>query len=399
LRRKERDAGRAAAGQGAGMAGADAPDIRQEPAAMLDLDPDACPMTAEPAEAPADDDAGRWAALKARDARADGRFVYAVRTTGVYCRPSCPARAARPENVTFHATCAEAEAAGFRPCRRCRPDEPALAERRAQAVARACRLIDAAETMPALVDLAQAAGMSPFHFHRVFRQVTGVTPKAYGQARRAGRVAETLREAESVTAAVYEAGYSAPSRFYAGEAERLGMAPSAYRRGGTGARIRFGVGACALGSVLVAATDRGVCAILLGDDPDALVRDLQDRFPAAEFTGGDAAFEDWMARVIGLVEAPRRGLDLPLDVSGTAFQQRVWAALRRIPVGSTASYAEIARAIGEPGAVRAVARACGANHIAVAIPCHRVVRSDGALSGYRWGVARKADLLAREGAA
>ena len=365
---------------------------------MLDLEPDTRAMTAEP---PADDAESRWAALRARDARADGRFVYAVRTTGVYCRPSCAARAARPENVTFHATCTEAEAAGFRPCRRCRPNEPALAERRAQAVARACRLIDrsidAAGTMPALPDLAGAAGMSAFHFHRVFRAVTGVTPSAYARGRRAERVAATLGKAESVTAALYEAGYGAPSRFYEAGAGRLGMRPATYRRGGAGARIRFGVGPCALGSVLVAATERGVCAILLGDDPDALVRELQDRFPRAELEGGDAGFEAWMAQVVGLVEAPRRGLDLPLDIGGTAFQQQVWEALRAIPVGSTASYAEVARAIGEPAAVRAVAMACGANRLAVAIPCHRVVRSDGALSGYRWGVARKADLLAREG--
>ncbi|MDP4023521.1 bifunctional DNA-binding transcriptional regulator/O6-methylguanine-DNA methyltransferase Ada [Methylobacterium sp. NEAU 140] len=340
--------------------------------------------------------AERWAALAARDARADGRFVYAVRTTGVYCRPSCPSRAAKPENVSFHAGPAEAEAAGFRPCRRCRPDEPGLAERRAEAVARACRLIDAAETLPGLDALAKAAGLSAFHFHRVFRAVTGVTPRAYAAARRAARVADGLSGAGSVTEAVYEAGYGAASRFYAEAPARLGMAPAAYRRGGAGARIRFGVGACALGAILVAATQTGICAILLGDDPDALTRDLQDRFPKAELTGGDPAFEGWMARVIGLVEAPGHGHDLPLDIGGTAFQQRVWAALRKIPVGSTASYADIARAIGEPGASRAVALACGANALAVAIPCHRVVRSDGALSGYRWGVARKRDLLARE---
>ncbi|WP_336488431.1 bifunctional DNA-binding transcriptional regulator/O6-methylguanine-DNA methyltransferase Ada [Methylobacterium nigriterrae] len=356
---------------------------------------DTRPTTPVPAPA---GDAARWAALASRDPRADGSFVYSVRTTGVYCRPSCPARQARPENVAFHATCAEAEAAGFRPCRRCRPNEPALAERRAEAVARACRLIDEAETMPALDDLARSAGMSPFHFHRVFRTVTGITPKAYAGARLAGRVASGLREAGSVTQAVYEAGYNSASRFYAGAAQRLGMPPSAYRRGGAGTRIRFAAAECALGSILVAATERGVCAILLGDDPDALARDLQDRFPEAELSGGDAAFEGWVARVIGFVEAPGRGLDLPLDIGGTAFQQRVWAALRAIPAGSTATYAEIARAIGEPASVRAVARACAANRLAVAIPCHRVVRSDGSLSGYRWGVERKRDLLAREGA-
>ncbi|GAB6845741.1 AraC family transcriptional regulator of adaptative response/methylated-DNA-[protein]-cysteine methyltransferase [Methylorubrum rhodinum] len=345
---------------------------------------------------PGDD--ARWTALAARDPLADGRFVYAVRTTGVYCRPSCAARRPKPENVTFHATCAEAEAAGFRPCLRCRPNAPSRTERHAEAVARACRLIEAAETPPSLYALAQAVGLSPFHFHRVFREATGITPKAYATARRADRAAAGLQEAASVTEAIYAAGYAAPSRFYAGAAERLGMSPSAYRKGGIGARIRFAVAPCALGTVLVAATERGVCAILLGDNPEALARDLRDRFPRAELIGGDAGFEAWVARVVSFVEAPGRGLDLPLDIGGTAFQQRVWTALRAIPPGRTATYAEIARAIGEPAAVRAVAMACGANRLAVAIPCHRVVRSDGSLSGYRWGVERKRDLLAREGA-
>jgi len=338
----------------------------------------------------------RWAALAARDGRADGRFVYAVRTTGVYCRPSCPSRAARPENVTFHATCAEAEAAGFRPCRRCRPNEPGLPERRAEAVARACRLIETAETMPPLADLARAAGLSAYHFHRVFKAATGVTPKAYAAGRRADILAAGLPKAATVTEALYEAGYATASRFYADATGRLGMPPAAYRKGGPGIRMKFGVGACSLGAILVAATEAGLCAILLGDEPEPLVRDLQDRFPGAEIEGGDPAFEAWMARVIGLVEAPGTGLDLPLDIRGTAFQQRVWTALRAIPVGTTATYADIARAIGAPTAMRAVAQACGANHLAVAIPCHRVVRSDGAMSGYRWGVTRKRDLLARE---
>jgi AraC family transcriptional regulator of adaptative response/methylated-DNA-[protein]-cysteine methyltransferase len=351
-------------------------------------------MTATPIVDPRD--AERWAALAARDGRADGRFVYAVRTTGVYCRPSCPSRAARPENVTFHATCGEAEAAGFRPCRRCRPDEPGLAERRAGAVARACRLIETAEAMPPLAELARAAGLSAYHFHRVFKAATGVTPKAYAAARRAEALAASLPKAASVTEALYEAGYGTASRFYADASGRLGMAPAAYRKGGLGICIRFGVGACSLGAILVAATEAGICAILLGDEPEPLVRDLQDRFPAAEIEGGDPDFEAWMARVIGLVEAPGTGLDLPLDIRGTAFQQRVWAALRAIPVGATATYADIARAIGAPTAMRAVAQACGANHLAVAIPCHRVVRSDGSLSGYRWGVARKRALLTRE---
>ncbi|WP_019906726.1 bifunctional DNA-binding transcriptional regulator/O6-methylguanine-DNA methyltransferase Ada [Methylobacterium sp. 77] len=345
------------------------------------------------------DDAERWAALAARDEAADGRFVYAVRTTGVYCRPSCAARAARRENVSFHATCAEAEAAGFRACKRCRPNEPSLDARRAEAIARACRLIDEAEAVPRLDALAKAAGLSAFHFHRVFRTVTGVTPKAYAAARRAQGLAAGLRQANSVTQAIYGAGYASLSQFYADAAERLGMAPKVYRSGGEGVAIRFAIGQCALGAILVAATGKGVCAILLGDDPDILARDLQDRFPKAELIGGEPTFEAWMAQVVGFVEAPARGLDLPLDIGGTAFQQRVWTALRKIPVGTTATYADVARAIGAPAATRAVARACGANALAVAIPCHRVVRSDGSLSGYRWGVERKRDLLSREGVA
>ena len=359
--------------------------------------PQSAAMRFVPSPDPATDpDADRWAALAARDAGADGTFVYAVRTTGVYCRPSCASRAARPENVSFHRTCAEAEAAGFRPCRRCRPDAPGLGARRAEAIARACRLIETAETAPTLAALAGAAGMSAYHFHRVFKDATGVTPRAYAAAHRAASLAARLPGAGSVTEALYEAGYGAASRFYAEGAPRLGMAPALYRKGGAGLRIRFGIGACSLGAILVAATDRGICAILLGEAPAPLLEDLQDRFPGAEIVGGDPEFEGWMSKVIGVVEAPGRGLDLPLDIRGTAFQQRVWEALRRIPVGSTASYAEIARAIGLPTASRAVAQACGSNPIAVAIPCHRVVRADGALSGYRWGVARKRDLLQRE---
>ncbi len=343
-----------------------------------------------------DADAQRWDAVQRRDARADGGFFYSVRTTGVYCRPSCAARLARRENVAFHATCADAERAGFRPCKRCRPNEAPLAERQAAAVAQACRMIDAAETPPSLEELASAVGMSRYHFHRVFKASTGVTPKAYADAHRANRVRAELPRRATVTDAVYEAGFNSNGRFYEQTSRTLGMQPRDYRAGGNGASIRFAVGQCSLGSILVAATERGVCAITLGDDPDMLVRDLQDRFPSATLTGGDAAFETWVATVVGFVEAPRLGLDLPLDVRGTAFQQRVWRALCEIPAGSTASYADIAIQVGTPKAVRAVAQACAANSLAVAIPCHRVVRKDGALSGYRWGVERKRELLKRE---
>lgn len=353
--------------------------------------------TAHDAPAPAPDP--RYAAIARRDPAADGAFFYAVRTTGVYCRPSCAARLARPENVSFHPDCAAAEQAGFRPCKRCRPNQPPQQARHAAIVQRACHLIDTAESAPALATLARDAGLSPFHFHRVFKQAVGVTPKAYAAARRAARVQDGLATAGTVTQAIYDAGFNAPSRFYGDAGDRLGMTPGAYRKGGAGETIRFAVGACSLGAILVAATPRGLCAITLGDDPDRLVRILQDRFPRAALAAGDATFEATVAQVVGLVEAPGQAFDLPLDIRGTAFQQRVWQALRAIPAGQTASYTEIAARVGVPAAVRAVAQACAANALAVAIPCHRVVRSDGALSGYRWGVERKAALLRREGVA
>ena len=338
----------------------------------------------------------RWAQLRARDAEADGRFVYSVRTTGVYCRPSCGARPARPENVAFHATTAEAERAGFRPCKRCKPDQAPVAERRAAQVARLCRLIERSETVPTLAELAQHAGLSPFHTQRLFKAVTGLTPRAYAAAHRAKQVRAQLQESGSVTEALYGAGYGSSGRFYEAAGGVLGMTPTKFRAGGTDVEIRFAVGQCSLGAILVAETPRGVCAVLLGEDPGALVNDLERRFPKARLIGADAAFERRVAEVVGLVEQPRLGHALPLDVRGTAFQQRVWQALREVPAGSTATYAQIASAIGAPASVRAVAAACGANPLAVAIPCHRVVRSDGGLSGYRWGVERKRALLERE---
>ena len=341
----------------------------------------------------------RWAAVQQRQKSADGAFYYSVRSTGVYCRPSCGSRPKRRENVAFYATCEEAERAGFRPCKRCRPNEGTLAEQHAEVVAKACRTIEESAEAPCLDALAKAAGMSTFHFHRVFRSVTGLTPRGYARAHRAERVRRELSSSRTVTEAIYGAGYNSGSRFYEASPEILGMKPREFRAGGEKAVIRFAVGECSLGSILVAATDRGVCAILLGDDPAALLRELEDRFPKAVLAGGDAEFERLVARVVGFVEAPGLGLDLPLDVRGTAFQQRVWQALRGIPAGETASYAEIAERIGAPKAVRAVAQACGANPVAVAIPCHRVVRSDGDISGYHWGVERKRMLLDREGRA
>jgi AraC family transcriptional regulator of adaptative response/methylated-DNA-[protein]-cysteine methyltransferase len=332
----------------------------------------------------------------ARDPEADGRFFYSVRTTGVYCRPSCPARPARPENVQFHATRAEAERAGFRPCKRCRPDQPALAEQHAAKVAEVCHIIENSVTAPNLQELAKRAQLSPYHFHRIFKAVTGLTPRAYAAAHRARRVRTGLDRSSTVTAAIFDAGYNSGGHFYAESDRILGMTPSTYRKGGADTDIQFAIGECSLGSILVAASQRGVCAILLGDDPDELARDLQDRFPRANLVGGNEEFEQLVAKVVGFVEAPRVGLNLPLDVRGTAFQQRVWQALRKIPTGSTTSYAEIAKQIGAPEAVRAVARACAANPLALAIPCHRVIRNDGGLSGYRWGVERKQELLQRE---
>ncbi len=341
-------------------------------------------------------DARRWAALSARDAAADGTFVYSVRTTGVFCRPSCPSRRARRENVQFHADAAAARAAGFRPCLRCRPESAGLDERRAVLIDRACRTIEAAEDEPDLDALARGAGLSRFHFHRLFKAELGVTPKAYAAAHRAARTAAALAEAPTVTAALYDGGFGSSGTFYAAAPARLGMTPTARRRGGPGERIRFALGQCSLGAILVAATERGIAAITLGDDPEALLTDLQDRFPAAELLGGDVDFEAVVARVVGFVEAPRQGLDLPLDIRGTAFQERVWQVLRSIPAGQTRSYAEVAERLGDRKAVRAVAGACAANAIAVAIPCHRVVRTGGGLSGYRWGVERKRALLERE---
>ncbi|NYT61715.1 bifunctional DNA-binding transcriptional regulator/O6-methylguanine-DNA methyltransferase Ada [Alcaligenaceae bacterium] len=338
----------------------------------------------------------RWAAVVARDASADQQFVYAVKTTGIYCRPSSLARLPKAGNVEFFDTPEAAQAAGYRPSRRSAADQTTVAARHAALVADACRYIATIEKSPTLEELAQRAGISRYHFHRLFKTATGLTPKAYADAQRARKIRSELNGKASITNAIYEAGFNSNSRFYVAANDRLGMRPKDYRAGGTNTQIHFAVGECSLGSILVAQSQRGVCAILLGDDPDQLTRDLQDQFPKAHLIGADKDFEAVVAKVVGLVEKPALGLDLPLDVQGTAFQERVWQALREIPVGDTASYAEIAQRIGMPKAVRAVAQACGANHLAVAIPCHRVVRSDGNVSGYRWGVERKRKLLDRE---
>jgi AraC family transcriptional regulator of adaptative response/methylated-DNA-[protein]-cysteine methyltransferase len=338
----------------------------------------------------------RWQAVIRRDVAADGQFVYSVKTTGVYCRPSCGARTPRPEHVAFHVSTAEAEQAGFRACKRCQPDRAPLAERQAALVADLCRLIDQADTPPSLQALADRAGLSPHHLHRLFKAQTGLTPRAYAAARRGERLRDGLVSGGTVTEAAFAAGFNASARFYDQADALLGMPPRRYKAGGAQERIRFAIGQSSLGAILVAATERGLCAILLDDDPEFLIRDLQARFPKAELLGGDPDFDAWVAQVVGFVEAPGIGLSLPIDVRGTAFQRRVWQALQAIPDGQTASYSDIAARIGQPAAVRAVAGACAANALAVAIPCHRVVRTDGSLSGYRWGIERKRALLERE---
>jgi AraC family transcriptional regulator, regulatory protein of adaptative response / methylated-DNA-[protein]-cysteine methyltransferase len=338
----------------------------------------------------------RWSRIVAREKTADGHLWYSVSTTGIYCRPSCPSRIASPKNVQLHDTLASAKATGFRPCKRCNPDGPSIETENAALAAKACKIIEESEEEPSLEVLADAVGRSPSYFHRTFKGATGVTPKDYAAAHRAAKVRQRLASGSSVTEAIYDAGFNSSGRFYEKSTDMLGMTPSQYRAGGVNEEIKFAVGQTYLGAILVASSKKGVAAILFGDDPDTLVRNLQDRFLRAHLVGGDRDYEAFVARVVGFVEAPRIGLNLPLDVRGTAFQQRVWQALQEIPAGATVSYAEIARRIGAPKAVRAVAGACTANNLAVAIPCHRVVRTDGSLSGYAWGVERKRVLLDRE---
>jgi AraC family transcriptional regulator of adaptative response/methylated-DNA-[protein]-cysteine methyltransferase len=338
----------------------------------------------------------RWGAVLRRDPEADGRFYYSVKTTGVYCRPSCSARRPARGNVRFHSSCEEAERAGYRACKRCQPNGPALWEEYAAKIARACRVIEAAETAPTLSELAKLAGVSRFHFHRIFTRITGLTPKAYARGHRAERVRRGLSARRTVTEAIYKAGFNSNGRFYAESSRILGMKPNRFRKGGSGERLQFSVRPCSLGYVLAAVSQIGVCAIFLGDDPEKLQQELRGRFRKAELVPAGDGFNRTLKAVLELVEIPKGSLGLPLDIRGTAFQQRVWKALCEIPAGSTANYSEIARRIGAPKAVRAVASACASNPIALAIPCHRVVRASGELAGYRWGVERKRTLLERE---
>ncbi len=340
----------------------------------------------------------RWSDVQAHNSAADGRFWFGVATTGVFCRPGCGARTPRPENVRFFESIEAAKDAGFRACKRCRPEGLSDAAANRVLVEAACQRIDGAAREPTLAELAADAAMSPFHFQRMFKAVLGITPKQYAKARRLQSARERLDAGSDVTAAMHDAGFGSASRFHADARDGLGMAAHVRRDSARGERIRYALGDTSLGRVLIAETDRGLCTILFGEDDAALVADLRARFARAECISDDAALARHFAEVIRLVDDPAHGLDLPLDIRGTAFQQKVWSQLRRIPAGKTVSYSELATRIGTPDAARAIAGACAANPLAVAIPCHRVVRADGALSGYRWGVQRKKKLLQREGA-
>jgi len=340
-------------------------------------------------------EAARWQAVLERNPQADGQFVYAVTTTGIYCRPTCSSRKPKRANARFFDAPPAAEAAGFRPCKRCTPHQNAP-QPGVEAVAQAVRLIETAEREPTLSQLAEAVGMSAYHFQRVFKKTMGVTPKQYAIETRLGRVRRNLRQTATVTEAVYNAGFESGSRFYETAGAALGMKPAQYRQGGRGTTIRYATARSYLGWVLVAATDRGVCRIDFGNSPDDLQTRLQAAFPHAKLQADDPDFDKTITETLAFLDAPEQGLALPLDVQGTAFQRRVWTALQTIPAGKTASYGEIAAQIGQPNAARAVAQACASNRIAVAIPCHRVVRRNGDLGGYRWGTERKRAILQRE---
>ncbi|HTV66171.1 MAG TPA: bifunctional DNA-binding transcriptional regulator/O6-methylguanine-DNA methyltransferase Ada [Bryocella sp.] len=335
----------------------------------------------------------KWQQVMARDARQDGRFVFAVRTTGVYCRPSCPSRRPRRESVEFFANPNDAERAGYRACLRCKPAEVSA---QARYVARARQLLDNAEGVVTLNALSKRVGLSPFHLQRLFKRATGLSPREYQSARRMQLVKAGLRGGGDVTTALYDAGYGSPSRLYEKSTQQLGMTPGEYRRGGTGASITFAIAPTPLGRMLVAATERGLCAVRFGESATELERDLRHEFHSAEVHRDDAAMQRYIEPLVAAIRGDNASIDLPLDVRATAFQMKVWNQLRQIPRGETRSYGDIAREIGEPAAVRAVARACATNPVALAVPCHRVVRSDGQESGYRWGVERKKQLLARE---
>jgi AraC family transcriptional regulator, regulatory protein of adaptative response / methylated-DNA-[protein]-cysteine methyltransferase len=360
--------------------------------------------------------ADRWRAVQTRDRKADGAFVYAVRSTGIYCRPSCPSRKPRREQVVFFPLAEAAEQKGFRACQRCRPRAVRLSDPKIEAVARVCREIDAriladpgadsdGETRITLATLSTSAGMSPHQLERAFRTTIGITPKHYADAQRMRRLKSRLRKGDNVTTALYDAGYGSASRLYERAPSHLGMTPAEYRRGGAGMRIHYAAVASPLGRLLVGATDRGISALYLGESDDALLTELRDEYPRAELLpdardgGSSKGLRGWIEKILAHLRGQEPHLDLPTDVQATAFQRRVWEELRRIPYGATRTYTEVARSIGRPAAVRAVARACATNPVSVVVPCHRVVRQDGDLAGYRWGMNRKRALLEKEAAA
>jgi AraC family transcriptional regulator, regulatory protein of adaptative response / methylated-DNA-[protein]-cysteine methyltransferase len=335
----------------------------------------------------------KWQQVIARDARQDGRFVFAVRTTGIYCRPSCPSRRPRRDSVEFFPTPNEAERAGYRACLRCKPTEISSQARR---VAQARQILDNAEGVVTLPQLSTQVGLSPFHLQRLFKRATGLTPREYQSARRMQHVKHGLRQGDDVTTALYDAGFGSSSRLYERAPQHLGMTPGEYKRGGAGANITFAIAPSPLGRLLVAATERGLCAVRFGENATDLERDLRTEFHAAALHRDDVRMKQYVEALLGVIHGENTIIDLPLDVRATAFQRKVWEKLRQIPRGETRSYSDIAREMGNPAAVRAVARACASNPVALAVPCHRVVRSDGDLAGYRWGVARKRKLLRLE---
>lgn len=338
----------------------------------------------------------RWQAVCDRDRAFDGRFFFAVRSTGIYCRPSCPARRPSPANVVFYASGHEAKAAGFRACRKCHPDRPEQWRLNAAVITEICREIEASENIPNLDAIAHKAGFSPYHFHRMFKAAIGLTPRQYAVQYRAGRVRAGLSDGASVTETIHNNGFSSPGRFYKDADKMLGMTPGQFKSGGTSMNISYTIGESSLGKILVATTGRGICAIFIDNDDDGLVSELHRRFPKAVITPAGQNFQETVEKVVAFAESPRSGIELPLDLRGTAFQQRVWSALCDIPPGKTMTYGEIAKKIGAPDAVRAVGTACGANHVSLVVPCHRVIGKDGKLTGYRWGVERKKALLERE---
>jgi AraC family transcriptional regulator, regulatory protein of adaptative response / methylated-DNA-[protein]-cysteine methyltransferase len=337
-----------------------------------------------------------WEALVNRDSSAEGKFVYAVKTTGVYCRPSCPSRLPNRDNVLFFKTPLEAEKLGFRACKRCRPNSASKQEQQAEVVAKICKQIQESDVPLTLDTMAQSAGLSPHHFLRVFKKIVGLTPKQFAIAHRTKQVRKQLHENATVTQAIYEAGFETTSNFYDQSDSFLGMKPSQYQQGAGGITIRYTVQSCWLGLLLIAATTKGICSIAFGDSDIELTSKLRADFSKAQFIENDQEFDSWVAEVLKLIESPHQLHELPLDIQGTAFQQIVWHALRKIKPGTTVSYADMAKKIGNSNAVRAIANACATNQIAVAIPCHRVIGSDGSLKGYRWGPDRKKRLLAKE---